>query len=254
MLVNSDVYDSNEAPNRNSDLTTLIMMHAVRDPATVVMHPCNRSCLGRTCGTIRHLPAGVAPMHCSSLRYLGCDCSGCCSGDTALHEHFHPGNGSRPTQFVLPPVTSPPCKPMGGDFTRRCLDECKTKFNETLCPFCACASCAFCKKEGDGARNIRPALSTRMAPPSIASSPDLPMPPDKALVARVNTVWQDGKPSNNWVDAGVMVRMLDALPLDSLRPWEACRPGTWCAKYSAIWPSSLINRRHNPILYLGKQT
>ena len=53
-------------------------------------------------------------------------------------------------------------------------------------------------------------------------------------------------------ESGVVVRMLDALNKHDGAMWEPCPHGTWCAKYGAIWPSTLINREHNAVWYAGK--
>ena len=104
----------------------------------------------------------------------------------------------------------------------------------------------------------------------------------------LNGWWREGKPSGGWVgsraahtlthatgrapervpllsvhrcgrcscalqaESGVVVRMLDALNKHDGAMWEPCPHGTWCAKYGAIWPSTLINREHNAVWYAGK--
>ena len=91
-------------------------------------------------------------------------------------------------------------------------------------------------------------------PPSPPPPP--PPPPDMNLVSsRVQHWWATGRPSNSISDAGVLVRVFDALtpprgqPKGTL-PWDPCQPHTWCEKFNAAWPSSIVSK-HKPVLYGG---
>lgn len=133
---------------------------------------CSNRCLSRTCQELRNPPKGVQPIVCSQLRYLGCNCDGCCLED-----------GSAGTVTLAPAAFPPPPPPRG----RFRLDV-------------------------------------------------------------LNTWWKRGNPSNKVTEAGVLVRQFDALSIGN--PWEPCSNRSWCAKYAGIFPSSLINARHNR-LYRG---
>ncbi len=87
-----------------------------------------------------------------------------------------------------------------------------------------------------------------MVPP-----PPMPPPPPQSpdTVHAINLMWRHGKPSNSVAEAGVIVRVLDGLS-KGVVAWEPCPADKWCDKYSAIWPSSLINARHNRAMYAGQ--
>jgi len=132
----------------------------------------------------------------------------------------------------------------GAAFTARaCSSFCNVKFATHHCPYCSCATCSWCTSsavlEGKVKEFYKP-------PPP----PHAPQPAD--ALHRINGMWRHGKPSNVVDDAGVLVRMLDGLTSKGVRPWEPCPLNMWCAKYGGIWPSSLINQRHNSQLYAGK--
>ena len=53
-------------------------------------------------------------------------------------------------------------------------------------------------------------------------------------------------------EAGVIVRQLDALSKTGFA-WEPCADHLWCAKYRHIWPSSIINKNHNRVMYRSSE-
>ena len=53
-------------------------------------------------------------------------------------------------------------------------------------------------------------------------------------------------------EAGVIVRQFDALSKTGFA-WEPCADHLWCSKFSRIWPSSIINRDYNNVLYRGEE-
>ena len=60
-------------------------------------------------------------------------------------------------------------------------------------------------------------------------------------------MWRDGKPSSTVRESGVLVRQFDAL--SKVSSFAPCPEHMWCAKYRFIWPSSIINKHHNTLLY-----
>ena len=40
---------------------------------------CMKPCQSKSCKELRDPPSGIRPLQCSQLRYLGCDCAGCCN-------------------------------------------------------------------------------------------------------------------------------------------------------------------------------
>lgn len=47
----------------------------------------------------------------------------------------------------------------------------------------------------------------------------------------------------------MLVRSFDAL--SKVGSWAPCPETAWCAKYRFIWPSSIVNRNHNKVMYRG---
>lgn len=48
----------------------------------------------------------------------------------------------------------------------------------------------------------------------------------------------------------ISVSQFDALSKTGVA-WEPCAEHLWCGKYGTIWPSSIINKMHNHIMYRG---
>jgi hypothetical protein len=47
--------------------------------------------------------------------------------------------------------------------------------------------------------------------------------------------------------SGVLLRQFDAL--SKVHSWEPCPEDKWCGKYRFIWPSTIVNMKHNVGLY-----
>ena len=219
---------------------------------------CSRECHGHTCGVLRHPPRGVAPLHCTSLLYIGCNCTGCCFSGNGDAEHSmaasmrptHDGNnqgeqghhsqpqlGSSKAKPNAAATAGSRCKPSDdGSSTRSCSSFCNPGFAVQHCPFCTCSGCDWCASPA--------ALRARLQPPP---PPPPQAPPSKLQI--INHMWRNGKPSSELSASGVVVRMLDGLTRGAPFPWEPCAKGTWCDKFSSIWPSTLINKLHNTGLY-----
>ncbi len=109
-------------------------------PALVVAvtdDPCARHCLGRTCAELRSPPRGIAPLQCTTSRFLGCDCDRCCH--EAPHTSSHAAHLTESYGALMgspaPPIASN-CKAAddGGNVTRGCADFCSARFHLLHCP------------------------------------------------------------------------------------------------------------------------
>ena len=189
-------------------------------------------CHDRSCASLRHPPSGIAPVHCTTLRFIGC-CSGCCNV-----------SGSHGDNHVVKPrpqgdMRQSVCKPMDdGNSETRCSSFCNPQFARVHCLSCACVECTFCSS----ATALHSALAARQPPPA--------SPPTR--LQTIQAWWRDGRPSGRWPDAGVLVRQLDEITVrNGLAAWEPCRADMWCSAFSNIWPSCVLNQRHNKWLYQG---
>ncbi|KAL3915674.1 MAG: hypothetical protein SGPRY_007130 [Prymnesium sp.] len=241
--------------------------------------PCMRLCHGRSCGSLRYPPSGVAPMQCSSLEFLSCDCTGCCLNTSRsllpCPYQYTPCEFACALQDIQPPgckeSTEHGCR-WCSDFTSGCdslffIDPWQ-KGQRTVARRCqsAGAKCAaeptgtVCSEalrcEGrDGVSttlDIPLPLRPRASPPPLTSSSKREGDTSGSTVhaQKFNSWWTLGKPSNDVSQAGVLLHQFDAIsPVDSQKPWAPCEGHDSCAKYTTIWPSSIINKFHHNRLY-----
>lgn len=252
------------------------------------MDACLRLCNGHSCGSLRYPPAGVAPFHCSSLSFLGCDCTGCCLDDLSSRGADCPWPGT-PCEFAcsLRNIRPPGCTESGEKRCGWCSDfavsECEGLFfidpwqirERTVARVCKardgkcvaenggtmCSEILHCSKPNGNLTVLDVPLPLRLQGESI-QPPSLPNPVTMATSSpidqtpvgapQLNRWWRLGKPSNDVTQAGVLVRQFDALSSkESAKPWEQCAAHDWCAKYNQIWPASIINMFHHNRLYRG---
>jgi len=198
-------------------------------------------------------------MHCTSLAYLGCDCTGCCHSSNLTHTS-HQARANESPEHKSTTATAPAlevhatrpstqsqmkCKPTDdGDATQSCASFCNPIFAGSHCKFCPCATCSWCLSSN----TLHAALVETNRPP-----PPLPPPPPPSTLQQINNWWRLGKPSNSANESGVILRVFDALSnVKNLPKWLPCPEEMWCAKYGAIWPSSIVNKLHNAVLYQGQ--
>ena len=208
---------------------------------------CSSICHGRTCADLRHPPEGIPPVHCAALTYMGCNCHGCCYNESSISPFVVRQSSTEKYLSAKVHISSSegaqrPCKPTeDGTSVRNCAKYCNPIFAGAHCPFCACAKCEFCSSST--------ALASAIA---FVNRPPPPPPPPQPLdpVDQINRWWKSGKPSDAVAESGVLVRQFDALSKTG-RAWEPCAAGLWCDQLAHIWPSTLINKNHNPNLYRG---
>lgn len=235
-------------------------------PAAVDESSCARPCHGRTCGELRQPPEGVSPLHCSSLRYIGCDCTGCCIAQKAHQANQAAGTPASATVSARSPLAAPSevssREPSPTGITtpeQSCISSGRSNFTGRACwktacsPLraaedcskCACVACPWCTSPTE--------LQLSLDRLRSASAPPPPSPPGG--VEAINRMWREGKPSPSVAEAGVVVRVSDSLmKVKGLQPWEPCPSHMWCAKYGGIWPSSLVNERYNKPIYAGRES
>ena len=91
-------------------------------------------------------------------------------------------------------------------------------------------------------------------PPQPPSTPPPPPPPPptsaERRVAALESQFWSGAPSDDLVRAGVLLRQFDKLSdIDANRPWIPCPFGTWCGRYHAQWPASVVNPSMRRLYY-----
>ena len=101
--------------------------------------------------------------------------------------------------------------------------------------------------------------------PAPARSPSAPLPsrppptpfvpppstPPADLVSLLNSRFAHGRPSNNLLEAGVLIRQFDTLD-DMSQPWLPCplEGGmSWCRDFSDRWATSIINNRTRHVYF-----
>ena len=59
----------------------------------------------------------------------------------------------------------------------------------------------------------------------------------------LNARFENGHPSNDLAEAGVLLRMFDNLGGSIVGvPWLPCPIGSWCEEFRNRWPSSIVNK------------
>ena len=122
----------------------------------------------------------------------------------------------------------------------------------------SCGSCATCVAAKPAAKPAaaKPAPTPAPTPAAeVAARHPAERKDKKSVASRVQHWWATGRPATNISDAGTLVRVFDALTPPKgqpkgVLPWEPCRPHTWCEKFNAAWPSSIVSK-YRPVLYRG---
>ena len=105
--------------------------------------------------------------------------------------------------------------------------------------------------------------STPPSPPRVPAPrpPPAPAPPGHpalghaALVARLNSQFLNGHPSNDLASTGVLIRQFDSLSdIDHHRSWQPCpmHRHLWCGKFHAQWPASVVNTQMRHTYYVDR--
>ena len=94
-----------------------------------------------------------------------------------------------------------------------------------------------------------PAPSPPRPPPSPLAPP--PSTPPADLVSLLNARFAHGQPSNDLLEAGVLIRQFDTLD-DMSQPWLPCplEGGmSWCRDFSDRWATSVINNQTRHVYF-----